>query len=289
MVVQVFDVVCRPFLLVSIPNTYLVLVIVCNEDIVRKLVNAGDGFSLDDRVGVRVWNLLERLIDRLDSSHLPFHHASRQLRVEVQLVQDHASNANVIKLLLVFWTRYKIKAGPNVPHDKLRAFLLVRQSTLEVVELNFPDVLCFCCNVCPHAKRNVLCRLLKGKFLLLVTLNLPVAGLFSFLLQFFFGVLSIVLYIRENVLGDRIVLLNHDVSDLLYVVMAPFDLRIIILAQSLTKYALNSLNDVLGNLAVISCFLQTFVGLLAPQSYEGSEIFLVGRVWEWITIQILVV
>ena len=152
MVVQVFDIVGGPLLLLCIPNTNLVLVVVSDENIVWKLVDTGHSFSLNDRVRVWVRNLLKSLFDRLDPSHLPFHHASWQLRILVQLVEDDASNANVIKLLLVFWTRYKIKAGPDVPHDKLLTLLLVRQSTLVVVELNLPDMLHLGGNVCPHAK-----------------------------------------------------------------------------------------------------------------------------------------
>jgi hypothetical protein len=77
---------------------------------------------------------------------------------------------------------------------------------------------------------------------------------FLLLSQLFLRVLGVVFNVGEYFLRDVVVLLNHDCSDFLDVILTPPYFLLIILRKCLTLNYINSFYDIFGDLAVTSCF-----------------------------------
>jgi hypothetical protein len=150
-------------------------------------------------------------------------------------------------------------------------------------------VLHFSRNICPHTERNVFSGFLQSKLLLLIALNLPIAWLFPLDFKFLFSILSIVLNISEDFGRDVVILVNHDLTDLLDVILAPSYLTVVVLRQRFPKQKINGFNDIFSNLAVISSLLQSFVFGLSPEGDEGGQVRFVIGIWQRIAQQELVV
>jgi len=166
----------------------------------------------------------------------------------------------------------------------------VGQPTLEEVKRDFPRHLHLTRDISPHAERKVLRLVLEGELGLLAALiNFPcvVGSVFHFL-ELFLGVGSVVFNVGKNVLRNVIEFLDHNLADLLDVLLAPADLGVVVLGLGLAEDEFDGINYVLGDLAVINCFREGFVAGLAPESDEGREFFLVVRIRQGVTHPVFV-
>lgn len=78
----------------------------------------------------------------------------------VQSIVSDSSNADIIKLLLIFSARYEIKTGPVVSHDKMQRLLLVGKDVRPIVKGYLLNLL-FGCNISPNAKGKIISSLLN--------------------------------------------------------------------------------------------------------------------------------
>jgi hypothetical protein len=131
----------------------------------------------------------------------------------------------------------------------------VRQSTFVVLKLNFPDSLCPCGHIAPHAETKVGRGALQSEFLLNIAVYFS-SGVSSLGIKFLLSQSDHILNIREYILGDVIELLKHDCSDLVDIIVTPLDLRLIVLGQGLTQNQIDRLDNVFGFLAVHASLVQ---------------------------------
>jgi hypothetical protein len=133
----------------------------------------------------------------------------------------------------------------------------MRQVALIETEVNLFNHL-FSNNIGPHAKRQVVCYLIKKKIrlgpavssLVLVVLVFPLN-----LSPFFVRVDGVLLNVGKHVLANVVVLLAHDLSDLVNILLAPIYLLVVVLRQGFTQDKVNCLNYIFSNLAVVNCIL----------------------------------
>jgi len=111
-------------------------------------------------------------------------------------------------------------------------------------------------NIHPNSKVNIFRGVRKNNFLflILVRVSLTASWLVSKSFKLFLCVAPILFDIDQNICRNVIIFFVDDISNLLDVVLAPFDFSIIVLGLSFNKNFINRMDDIFTDLAVFYCF-----------------------------------
>lgn len=214
---EFFDFSCRPDLLLFVPNTDLDIVLDRNEQVFRDHNLDCDGIRLDLTHGVRVRDVAESILSRINVPDSPLHGLTGSLGILVESEVNHTTDDDVW-VVSASLDCHVVIAGPDRTDDELLTAVLSGGLASNTTKLHVFVELGFTGYITVDAELQILGCVDEEELLTNVRLVLSAADCVLELFHLFRRDFSLVLNVLEDVGADGVKLLKDDASHLLHVI-----------------------------------------------------------------------
>ena len=120
-------------------------------------------------------------------------------------------------------------------------------------------------NIHPNSKMDILSISLNNDFCFLILIKISLLARFlSKLNKFFFRITPRFLNVSQYIRRDVVIFLVNNLSDLSDIIFTPLNFLKIVLRLSFSKNFINSMNDILPDLAVLDSFFHSLICFFFP-------------------------
>ena len=120
-------------------------------------------------------------------------------------------------------------------------------------------------NIHPNSKMDILSISLNNDFRFLILIKISLLARFlSKLNKFFFRITPRFLNVSQYIRRDVVIFLVNNLSDLSDIIFTPLNFLKIVLRLSFSKNFINSMNDILPDLAVLDSFFHSLICFFFP-------------------------